>query len=199
MFLAGRILQSKPLLSFLLVLLSLLLPIQAQQPALPKEIRGYKVHRAKVQILAAPTAAKTDDVDARIKFGEPRLLDASLSGISFDVSVEASALTSTGTIDLLTFRDFHVNGVPVEIEEYSGPVLFKKGDSFHLPRPVKLFVSSGGILQAAWNEFRNAQNEWLVTGQVFVFGRFHKMGLTFKRVVPVEIQIKIKNPLPRVK
>lgn len=45
------------------------------------------------------------------------------------------------------------------------------------------------------NDKTAAKDEWTVTGRVFVFGRFKKFGFDFKRVVPVEINLKIKNPL----
>ena len=42
---------------------------------------------------------------------------------------------------------------------------------------------------------RDSQAEWTVSGRVFVFGRFRRFGIYHKRVVPVDFQIKIKNPL----
>src|SRR6266700_2585052 len=112
----------------------------------------------------------------RKKFAAPKLVDTSLSGLSFEVTIESSPLTAEGTIDFLTFDDFRVNSIPVKIEEFDGPVSFQKGEPFVLPRPIEIFVSSGSVLEAAWNEFKNTQDKWLVTGRVFAFGRFHKMG-----------------------
>jgi hypothetical protein len=45
------------------------------------------------------------------------------------------------------------------------------------------------------NELINSPNELVVTGTAFVFGKFKKFGFTFKRVVPVKIDLKFKNPL----
>jgi hypothetical protein len=50
-------------------------------------------------------------------------------------------------------------------------------------------------LRGAVRELKDSKEEWSVTGRVFVFGKFKKFGFNFKRVVPVEINIKIKNPL----
>lgn len=186
--------------NFAFIVLLLLAPfIGAQEAIQPKEIDGYKLHRAKIHLSPASTTSSARDTQARIKFGEPKLIDASLSGVSFEVTVEASPLPVTGTIDFFTFENFHVNGIPVEIEKFDGPVPFKKGVPFVLPRPVKLFMSSGGVLEVAWNQLKNKQDKWLVTGRMLAFGSFHKMGLTFKRVVPIDVSVLIKNPLPRTK
>jgi hypothetical protein len=181
---------------FLIVLVLLAHSIGAQQAVLPKEIDGYKLHRAKIH---TSPASGTGNAGPLIKFGEPKLLDVSLTGVSFEMTVESNPLAAAGTIDYFTFENFYVNGIPVEIEKFEGPVSFKRGTAFVLPRPIKLFISSGGVLEVAWNQFRNAQDKWLVTGRVLAFGTFRKMGLTFRRVVPVDVKFLIKNPLPPAK
>ena len=39
------------------------------------------------------------------------------------------------------------------------------------------------------------KKKWSVTGTVFVFGKFKKYGINFKRVVPIKIDLTIANPL----
>jgi len=185
------------LFSFSLILIPLVPPaVRAQSSDLPGKIRGYKLHRAAIHIFTS-TAASMADADAGVKFGEPKLIDASLSGITIEMPIETRPMTSAGTIDFLTFEDFRVNGIPVEIEEFKGPIVFKKGVTFSLPKPAKIFISSGSVLETAWSEFKNSQDRWLVTGRVLVFGEFRRMGHSFKRVIPVDVSISIKNLLAR--
>lgn len=168
----------------------------------PDEIRGYKVYKAKVSIKnqsdknskAAKSSTK-DDTQAFVKVGEPEVVDVSLTGVTFELLAEIDALEQNGTIDFLTFKDFRVNGLAVDVEEYRESFEIKKKRTITLPKPVKIFVGTGQTLRGAVQEIKDSKEEWTVTGTVFVFGRFKKSFLKFKRVVPVEINIKIRNPL----
>jgi len=168
---------------------------------LPDEIRGYKVHKAKISV-----TNKTDTPDEKLKdqkdksealarLTEPELTETSLAGLTFEISAEIDPLEYKGKIDFLTFKDFKVNGLNVEIEEYTNSFELKKNRATALPQPVKIFLGSGQALKGALGEIRNSKEEWTVTGTVFVFGRFKKWGFDIKRVVPVEVNVKIKNPL----
>lgn len=166
---------------------------------LPDEIRGYKVYKAKVSV-----KNQTSDIDkseakneseAFIKVGEPEFIDVSLTGVTLELSAEIDALEQSGTIDFLTFKDFRVNGLTVAVEEYKESFEFKKNQPIVLPKPVKIFIGTGQTLRGALMEFKDSKDEWTVTGTVFVFGRFKKSFLKFKRVIPVEVNLKIKNPL----
>jgi len=64
-----------------------------------------------------------------------------------------------------------------------------------LPKPIKIFLNTGQVLRGALSELKQSKEEWTVTGRVFAFGQFKKSFLKFKRVVPIEINLKIKNPL----
>ncbi len=97
----------------------------------------------------------------------------------------------------MTFRDFKVNGLDVEIEEYTNSFEFKKNQAIALPKPVKIFLGARQALKGALKEMRDSKEEWTVTGTVFVFGRFKKWGFSAKRVVPVEVNVKVKNPLKK--
>ena len=163
---------------------------------LPNEIRGYKVYNAKISV-----ANQTEKGTARgrseafVKVGEPEVADIFLTGVTLEVSARIDALEQSGTIDFLTFKDFRVNGLAVDIEEYRESFRFKKNKTVTLPKPVKIFVGAGQTLRGAVNELKESKDEWAVTGTVFVFGRFNKSFLKFKRVVPVRVNITIKNPL----
>ena len=183
-------------------LLSCLFSFSNNAQDLPSEIRGYKVYKAKISVKnegdknskSAKTEAK-DKSEAIVKVGEPEVVDVSITGITLELSAEIDALEQSGTVDFLSFKDFRVNGLKVEVEEYRESFEFKKNQTAILPKPVKIFVGAGQTLRGAVQEMKNSKDEWTVTGTVFVFGRFKKSFLKFKRVVPVEINIKIKNPL----
>ncbi len=163
---------------------------------MPKEIRGYKVHQAKISVKnqIEKTDAK-DKSEALVKVGEPELVDVSLTGITFELSAEIDSLEQSGTINFLTFHDFRVNGLEVDLEEYKESFEFRKNQNVILPKPIKIRLSTTQTLRGALSEIKESRDEWTVTGRVLVFGQFKKSFLKFKRVVPVEINLKIKNPL----
>ena len=159
---------------------------------LPKSIRGYKVHRDKITV---STARSEEPTDASVRVGEPVLIEAGLTGVTFELPAEVLSAKQSAKVDLLTFRDVKVNGVSVEVKEYSHPFLLKKGETVALPKPARIFLPATGMMQAAWSEMRDSKEDWTVTGRVFVFGKFRKFGIYHKRVVPVDFEVKIKNPL----
>ena len=133
--------------------------------------------------------------DRSIRFGTPELVSFGLSGVTFAVGAEIAAIKQSGRVDFLTFKDFRINGVAVEIEEYRHPFSIKKGVVTSLPRPTTVFVRSTSLAKAAYKEFAESASDWTVTGTVFVFGKFKKYGFGFKRVIPIKIDQPISNPL----
>ena len=166
---------------------------------LPDKIRGYKVYKANVAVRNQTSdtnkSETRDESEAFVKIGEPELIDVSLTGATLELSAEIVAPAQSGTVDFLTFRDFRVNGLKVQIEEYKESFELKKNQPVVLPKPVKIFIGTGQTLRGALMEARDSRNEWTVTGTIFVFGRFKKSFLKFKRVVPIQVNLKIKNPL----
>jgi hypothetical protein len=162
---------------------------------LPDEIRGYKVHKAKISVTnKTDQSAENDKSEAYARLTEPELIDTSLTGLTFEISAEIEPLEHKGKVDFLMFRNFRVNSLDVEIEEYTNSFEFKKNQPIELPKPVKIFLGTRQVLKGALSEMRESKEEWTLTGTVFVFGRFKKWGFSVKRVVPVEINVKIKNP-----
>ena len=159
---------------------------------LPYEIRGYKVHQEKTVV---STNVGEAPFDASVKIGDPELVDAGLNGVAFEIQAEVLTPKQSGKVDFFTFHEVKVNGIAVEVEEYRHPFSFKKGESVFLPKPARISLPVTGIVQAAWQELRGSKGDWIVTGRVFVFGRFRKFGMYHKRVVPVDFVVKIKNPL----
>jgi hypothetical protein len=165
--------------------------VSAQE--LPNEIRGYKVHREKVTV--STRGADQGPADAVVAPGNPKLIDISPSGVIFELAPHIRAMSQSGTVDFMTFHDFRVNGIPVEIEEYKHAFSFQKDEPLTLPEPARVFMPTYSILRTAWEEMKESKKEWTVTGRVFVFGKFRKFGFTFKRVVPVDITVTIRNPV----
>jgi len=172
----------------------------AQNP--PTEIRGYKVYNAKISVKnqsekpdAPGNSAAKDESEAFVKVGEPEIVDVSLTGITLELAAEIDNARQSGTIDFVSFKGFRVNGLAVDVEEYKESFSIKKNQKIVLSKPIRIFLGAGEILRGALREINHASDEWTVTGMVFVFGRFKKFGFDFKRVVPIEINLKIKNPL----
>ncbi len=174
----------------------LLCLVTAASQDLPGKIRGYKVYKTAVSIKTPgeknPPESKFEAV---VTIGEPELVDISLSGMTLEISAEINALEQSGKVDFLTFTDFRVNGLAVEVEEYKNPFEIKKNQPVVLPKPARIFIDMTRTLRGAVNELKNSKDEWQVTGRIFVFGKFKKFGLSFKRVIPVEINLRVKNPL----
>lgn len=161
---------------------------------LPSGIRGYKVFRAKVTVTATDSGRASAD-DAQVRINDPKVESVGLSGVGLAVGGEVSAKGQNGTVDFLTFRDIRINGVAVEIGEYDHPFAFKDGETVGLPYPFSVQISARSIARAVFKDLIESNNKWAVTGTVFVFGRFRKYGFTFKRVIPVPIDIEIANPI----
>lgn len=186
----------KPFKRIIILLPFLALALSAFSQNLPKKIRGYKVYHVSVGV-----TSKTGEYflgapcEAWIDIGEPGIGGVSITGITIEVPAEIRAPGQSGKVHFLTFKDFKINGMSVDIEEYREPFTFEDDQVAALPKPVKIFLRADRVVKAAWKEITEEKEEWLVTGRVFVFGKFKKMGLSFKRVVPVDITVKIKNPV----
>ncbi len=185
---ATSVSQEGRLAPALLVLLLLALPALPQ--GLPEKIRGYKVYRDKVSVNASANAA-----DAAIHIGEPEIVDASLSGITLELPAEFTTSAQSGNVEMVSFHGLKVNGIKVEPEEYTHKFEFRKGENIKVPQPIRIFVPASELVKAAWQEMTEKPTEWIVTGRVFVFGKFRRYGIHHKRVVPIDLNLTFKNPL----
>ena len=89
----------------------------------PKEIRGYKVELARVEIKkqagkANGSTSESNSEDALIQLGEPKVTSLTPLGISLEVPVTVAAIKQGGRVDFLTFEEMTVNGTPVTVNEY---------------------------------------------------------------------------------
>ncbi len=163
---------------------------------LPDKIRGYKVYKADIKVQnESESDAKEKDLRVEVDFEEPEVASVGLFGVTVELGSKVTVFGQSGTIDFISFKDFEVNGIKVNIEEYKESFEFKKGEPVELKKPVEIFVSTTQTLRGALKEYQDSKDEWLVKGRIFVFGKFNKLGFKFKRVIPVDVELMIKNPL----
>ncbi len=196
----------KPYTSILLLLaLPLVLPAQQSKrdEKLPKDVRGYKVHRAQVEPKQNDSANKKkknkDDYDETepllVRLGEARLISASPLGVTFEVPVVLAAVKQQGDIDRLVFEDMVVNDIAVSIDDYVHPFALPNKDPMSLAPPLRILVSTPQAMVRTIDELLDSRDLWTVTGRIYVCGQFRKYLIKFKRAVPVELQTTINNPL----
>lgn len=160
----------------------------------PDKILGYKVYDAKISI-SNSDILQPNNSDALVRLTDPTLADIGFSGATIEISASVTSTKQNGSIDFVTFRDIYVNGFKVDVEDYKHAFSFKKGETAILPKPARITLKTASLPRAAYNELVNRKSELSVTGTAFVFGKFKKMGFSFKRVVPVKIDLTVKNPL----
>lgn len=193
-----------------------------QTPVYPKEIRGYKVERAVVEV-KRPENRKSDnaiakagigsdgqpsrdgqavsrsdsdpDADDLIKFGKPELARITPLGITVEVPIVVSPVTQSGHVDFLMFEDMVVNGTSVEIGEYHRAFDLPNKNPLTLHERLSLYIYLPNAMLAAIGEWNDAKETWPVTGRIYVFGKFKKALFSFKRCIPVELKLTMRNPL----
>jgi hypothetical protein len=180
--------------------------------ALPKEVRGYKVHRAQVELKKPKESDKrkpdrkpanetsaTDEYDEDepllIRLGDAQLVSATPLGVTFDVPVVLAAVKQQGDVDRLVFEDMRVNDTAVTLEDYVHAFKLPNKEPLSLAPPLRIFASTPQALLRTVDEILNSKEVWQVTGRIYVCGHFKKYLLKFKRAVPVELQTSINNPL----
>jgi len=214
------------IIGFLLVALCI-----AQTPEYPKEIRGYKVERAAVELrsrenqkvakttqqtprsndnssnagtvptssapTSSPPPAPDPNVDQLITFGEPALARVTPLGITLNIPVVVAPIKQSGHVDFLLFEDMTVNKHAVEIDEYHRGFDLPTKKPLTLREPLRFYVSLSTAALAAIDEGVNSQAMWPVTGRVYVCGKYKKFVFSFKRCVPVDLNLTMNNPLRR--
>ncbi|QQS42704.1 MAG: hypothetical protein IPM63_07165 [Acidobacteriota bacterium] len=186
-----KLLQCKK--AFLAAIL-FLLALNAFPQELPDKIRGYRVHKAEIGTASGNGAE--DGRDAfEMSFSDPEFDSVGLEGVTFTVDPVLTVKGRSGRVDFLSFENFEVNGIPVEIRDYESPFDFKSGETVALEDPVRIVVGLTSAVKGAAKEIKSSKDEWLVSGTVFVFGRFKWSIFRFKRVVPIPVSFTIPNPL----
>jgi hypothetical protein len=195
----------RALAGLLVLFLMAVATVAQQQPAArayPKEIRGYKIERAKVEIKreqddkeAKKADGAAEESDTLIQFGEPRVARVTPLGLTLEVPITVAAVKQGGRVDFLVFEEMVVNGTPVTIDDYQHSFELPNKRAVRLPQPVRIFISTPRVLLGALDEWGNSKETWPVTGRVYVFGRFKKFLFNFKRAVPIELNLSLANPL----
>ena len=174
----------------------LLLTSSAFSQTLPSKIGGYKVYETKfIVINADDAAAKNEKANASVRLLRPKIASIGLTGVTVDVIAEMTPLDRSGSVDIMTFKDFRINNISVEIGEYTTPFEFKKGEMITFTKPARISINTANLARGVYKELVDSKEDWTVSGTVFVFGKFKKFGIGFKRVIPVKIDLKIKNLL----
>jgi hypothetical protein len=164
--------------------------------SLPGSIRGYKVHTAK--IFVAPTGAspaKGANHEAVVFLGTPSLTSVGFSGVQMQIPVEVRSSKVTGEIEFVTFHDLKVDGSAIQIDEIRPALKLPKNAKFPIRQLVNVNISGSGILKAGVKSASGAGKLISISGTAFVFGTFDKLGMKFKRVIPVKISASVPNPL----
>jgi hypothetical protein len=175
----------------------------AQTRTYPDKIRGYKVERTVVEMKkpeGQSNSASTDsDVDSLIKLGNPKVASVTPLGITFEVPIVVAPVKQSGHVDFLVFEDMNINGRSVDIDEYKHEFELPNKKPATLNSPLRIYIYMPGALLAAIGEWTESKDTWPVIGRVYVFGKFKKsiLGISgsFKRVVPVELNMTMRNPL----
>jgi len=179
------------------VLSTYMTAVSAQTQPFPKEIRGYKVERAVVEVKKTPQQKDADQLGEKdlIKFGDPKLIKATPLGITLEIPVVVSPVTQKGAIDFLMFEGMEVNGTSVSIDDYAQRFDLPDKRPLTLKHPLKIYINLPSAILAAVGEWTDSKETWPITGRVYVFGRFKKALFSFKRCVPIELNLTMRNPL----
>jgi len=192
----------------------------AQSRDYPKEIRGYQVERAVVEVKRSdskerkstgdksqtpqqnsananePTGNQTrSDADTLIKLGTPQLARVTPLGVTFEVPLVVAPVKRGGRVVFLLFEAMVINGTSVDIDEYHRAFELPNKQPLTLREPLSIYLHLPSAVLAAIDEWSNSKETWPVTGRVYVCGSFKKSILSFKRCVPVEISTTMRNPL----
>ena len=153
----------------------------------PKEIRGYKVERVAVEARQSGNEILT--------FGEANVITIAPLGVTLEIPIVLAPVKQKGRVDFLSFYDVTINGTKVDVADYPESFELPTERPLTLARPLRVFVAMPRALIGAVIEWASPQPTWSVTGVVYVFGQFKKAIFKFKRVVPVELDLRIRNPL----
>ena len=160
--------------------------------AYPKTIRGYKVEQATVEV----RNSKSDDSSAGlITFGEARVVRITPLGVTLELPIVVSPVKQKGRVDFLSFEDMSINDTAVEVDDYYSSFELPNDRPLVLQRPLVVFVGMPSALVGAVMDWASPREMWPVNGVVYVFGQFKKLIFKPKRVVPVELNLQMRNPL----
>lgn len=172
------------------ILLLTFASITAAQP-FPDRIRGYKVHKTPI-IVDGKNKARGITIESL------SVIDLSFAGASVEADVSFSGIGHSGEIDFVTFEDFAIGGLAFEVEEYRSPFRIAKTRTVALPAPIKASIKTFAAMNALRRERETPSKLARLKGTAYVFGRFKRFGFSFKRAVPILVDVEIPNPLTSI-
>ncbi len=168
----------------------------ATQREYPREIRGYKLERVTIERKRQDQGgAGSGSNEAIITFGEARVVSVSPLGVTLEIPIVVAPVKRKGKIDFLSFYDMTINGTRVDVDDYNESFDLPTEQALTLRRPITVFVATPNALVGAVQDLARPKETWPVTGVVYVFGQFKKWIFKGKRVVPVELDLQMRNPL----
>lgn len=163
-------------------------------PDLPSKIDGYKVENAKV-VVTKSSPSSISGADVVIRLDDPRIANFGLLTASVEIRGEMFSNTASGEIERMSFHDVEVNGVPVDLDDVRDGFKFRRGENRAFAHISTVSLGPLAAGQGLLRELTGGKGDWTLTGIVFVFGKFTRWGLTFKRVIPVRLELTVKDPL----
>lgn len=161
----------------------------------PKEIRGYKLEHVSIEVKRSSKKDKSAPSDPIITFGDARVVSISPLGVTLKFPILVAAVKAKGKVDFLSFYDMTINGRRVDVDDYNESFDLPNDRTLTLPRPITVFVGATSALAGAVEDLARPKETWPVTGVVYVFGQFKKWIFKGKRVVPIELDLQMRNPL----
>ncbi len=169
------------------ILLLTFASIIAAQP-FPDRIRGYKVHKTPI-IIDGKNKARGITIESL------SVVELSFAGASVEADVSLSGIDQSGEIEFITFEKFSLGSLPFEIAEYRTPFRMVKNTRVKLSSPLTASLTTLVAINAFNRERENPAKVLRLTGTAYVFGRFKRFGFSFKRAVPILVDVEIPNPL----
>src|ERR1041385_3085316 len=109
---------------------------------LPKEVRGYKVERAKVGAGKRKNSVSPDGAQDLVTFGTARVTSVGPLEVALEVPVTIAPVEASGDVELLVFEGVEVNGIPVTVEDYKSQFSLPRGAPLTLAAALRLRVST---------------------------------------------------------
>jgi hypothetical protein len=179
--------------------------VLSQTRAYPERIRGYKVERAVVEVKkpAAKQAPNQNDgssqpdanADDLIRLGKPELAKITPLGITFATPLVVAPVTQSGHVDFLLFEDMVINGHSVSIDEYHRGFDLPSKQPLTLSDPLRIYIYLSSAVLAVLDDWTDSKETWPVIGRIYACGKYRKGILSFKRCIPVELNLTMRNPL----
>jgi len=173
---------------------------QAQSGSNPQygdEIRGYKVERS-AKLTGQPAAASDESIinlAGLIELGQVKLGALSLERLNLEIPITIRPIQQKGEVQFMVFDQMTLNRVPFTVSEYQTPFRIPNTSALTLPRNVELHLTYANVARTALVSLVAPEQPLRIQGNVLVFGRFKRLGLSFKRVVPLSFSFERPNPL----